>query len=472
MMKRAFLAALVALLIGLMDAQALFAEVKFDYGASLRLRQEIWDNVTHLGTTPSNAGTYDRNFFRIRTQLWGKVEIDKNYGAYLRIANEAKYYNGPYLLPQEGPSATPTELKAWEEDEIFIDNLYADFKNIFGLPVDIRIGRQDFLGEFGDGFVILDGTPGDGSRSFYFNAAKVVIKPHKDHSVTLAYLKNPKTDIYMPVVHTAIDNSNYWWNKRILNVSDESGFVVYGKSKFDIVALEPYYIYKTEDKFTIPGTSVWIQRSHLNTVGARIAVTPENWTIKAEYAHQFGEYTDGTKRQGDGLNASVGYKFKTVPLKPELEVGYVYLSGDDPHSAKNEGWDPLFSRAPMWNELYIYTLINETLRYGGAIPGYWTNLQIFRANLKLNIADNTAFSLGYNYMLAPESNGGFTPAVSPVIYSGTDKDRGHLFLGMLTHKFSKKIDAFVQAEHFLPGDYYTPETRSATFFRWQLQFKI
>ncbi len=35
------------------------------------------------------------------------------------------------------------------------------------------------------------------------------------------------------------------------------------------------------------------------------------------------------------------------------------MSGDDPSTDDNEGWDPLFSRWPKWSELYIYSLATE-----------------------------------------------------------------------------------------------------------------
>lgn len=467
-MKRALFAALVALLIGLMDAQALFAEVKFDYGAAFRLRQEIWDNLISLGTTPNTNTNYDRNFFRLRTQLWGKVEIDKTYGAYLRLTNEAKYYNGPYLNEQN----TPKVYRSLEEDEVFVDNLYVDFKKAFGLPVDVRIGRQDFLGEFGDGFLILDGTPSDGSRSFYFNAAKVIITPIKNHSITLVALKNTKTDIFLPSLHSSLaGNVNYFQEKRMLNASDETGIIVYSKNKFGFLSVDPYYIWKSEDAIYLPTAPTVRQapRSYLNTVGGRLEAKPENWTIKAEFAHQFGEYSNGVTRKADGGQASIGYAFKATPLKPELEVGYVYLSGDNPNTAgKNESWDPLWSRAPMWNELYIYTLINESVSKGGAIPGYWSNLQMFRINTKLHFCDSTNLMLGFNHMLAPESTSG----LNANMFSNSGKDRGNIYQAMLKHKFSDKINGFLQLEHFQPGSYYNGNARNATFFRWELQFKL
>lgn len=471
-MKRALFAALVALLIGLMDAQALFAEVKFDYGAALRVRQEIWDNIVTLGTSPTAPGNYDRNFFRFRTQAWGKVDVDDTFIAYLRLANEFKYYLGPYQLPQN--SGAYTVYRKMEEDEIFVDNFYAEYKKAFGLPVDLKIGRQDFLGEFGDGFLILDGTPGDGSRSFFFNAAKAVIKPHQNHSITLIALKNPKTDVFMPVLHSSIIQGNYFQDKRILNVSDEAGIIVYSKNKFfDFLSVDPYYIWKSEDKFTVPGSTAVTPRLNLNTIGGRIEAKPENWTIKAEFAHQFGEYSNGVDRKANGGQASLGYAFKQLPLKPELEIGYVYLSGDNPTTTgKNEAWDPLWSRAPMWNELYIYTLINETLSQGGAIPGYWTNLQMLRINAKVYFSDSTNLMLGYNYMLAPEKTNLTANATLRNMFGNNEKDRGRLYQAMLSHTFSKKIDGFLQLEHFQPGDFYNGNARNATFFRWQLQVKL
>lgn len=65
-------------------------------GASLRLRQEIWDNVVSLGT--ARDAQPDRNFFRLRIQLWDNVKFNDNLRFYLRLATEPKYYTGPFRL--------------------------------------------------------------------------------------------------------------------------------------------------------------------------------------------------------------------------------------------------------------------------------------------------------------------------------------------------------------------------------------
>ncbi|MCL4490656.1 MAG: alginate export family protein [Nitrospirae bacterium] len=447
---------LLLVLVSLLFVSSVYAEVKAGFGAALRLRQEIWDNVVDFKT----LNRPDRNFFRLRTSVWGKVDATKDLGAYLRLTNETKYYTGPFK-----PNA-PRNNDRLDEDEFIIDNLYFDAKNIFGLPVDVRIGRQDFLGPdmYGEGFLLLDGTPGDGSRTFYFNAAKATWKINQKNSVDLVFISDPQTDIYLPSMYPAHTGALYADHKRLLTTAKEDGIVVYGRNKItDSLAVEPYYIYKTE------GATSTAARLGLNTIGARVVYAiNKTWKAGGEYAHQFGEYTGGTDRVGDGGYVFVTGKFENTPWKPELDVRYVYLSGDDPNTAKREGWDPLFSRAPYWNELIIYSLPNETLRDSGPIPGYWTNMQIYKAGVKLYFTPQTNLGVAYQYLKANESTSGLTAAM----FTNRDKERGHLPTALLSHQFSKKVDGLLQYEYFIPGNFYSAQAKNATFFRWQLQVKL
>lgn len=460
-MRKKTLAVVMLLVLGtLLYVPFAQAETKFDYGAAFRLRQEIWDDVVTLGTTASGSGA-DRNFFRLRTQLWGKLDFNQNIGVYARLVNEAKYFSGPYTSYKTNP-----DRDRWDQDEVNVDNLYFDAKNVFGLPVDLRIGRQDFLGPdmYGEGFLIMDGTPGDGSKTFYFNAVKAKVRINDKNSVDFVYIDNTRTDTYMPSIHPSVKGSLYVDEKKVLTASREEAFVLYGRSKVsEKVLIEPYYMYKTEHGFA--KTS----QLDLNTVGARLVATIDNWKFGGEFAHQFGDYDDGTDRTGNGGYVFVGRKYENTTLKPEFDLRYVYLSGNDPNSSgKNEGWDPLFSRNPSWNELIIYPLLNETAAYGGGgMPGYWTNMEILKATLMLNFTPNTKLALAYQYLWAPEQSG-----IKSAMFSNDGKSRGHLPTAILNHKFMKNLDGMLQLEYFIPGNYYTDKTDNATFFRWQLQFKI
>lgn len=186
--------------------------------------------------------------------------------------------------------------------------------------------------------------------------------------------------------------------------------------------------------------------------------------MRAEYAHQFGKYDNDIDRTANGGYLFFGRKHEKVAFKPEWELGYVYLSGNDRSTAKHEGGDPLFNRTPMWNDLYIYTIISETAADGGAAPGYWTNLHLYKAGLKLSLASTTNLAISYQYLRADQ----YTAATG--MLSGNGKERGHLGTLMLTHAFTKQITCFLQVEYFIPGNFYVDQAQKAAFLRWQLQY--
>lgn len=502
-MKKFYAALLLSMAAAVVFASSVWADddLKLDYGASERVREEIWNNVIDLhtlphtdpGGIPAYNSFKERDFFRFRTSLWGSVNYNENQnnslGLYVRVTNEAKEYLGSdnYRLPQnmdKGNSViSSSDMVHFEQDEIFFDNLYTDYKKIFGGPVDLRLGRQEL--NYGEGFLVSEGTPGDGSRSFYFNALKATVNITPNNSVDLVYIDDTKTEQFLPEVHGSV-NSNwaygYFDHKRILNTSNEQGLVLYSKNKIGNFNVEPYYIYKTEASFSesepggvLPGN---IPRLNLNTLGARFVYDDSTWKAGAEFAHEFGKYDKGglypggLDRTGNGGYAFVGYDFKNTPLKPYAELRYVYLSGNNNNNPSRDGsWDPLFSRQPYWNELFIYTLILETLKYSNGVPGYWTDLEIYKASVKLNFTNDFNATLSYQYLVAPQTTNLTGPGLTGM-FSNSGTVIGSLPTSLLYYKFNKNIDGFVQWEYLLPGNFYTTQAKDASFFRWQLQFKI
>jgi hypothetical protein len=480
-MFKKLLALTIVLCLGcIVFISAASAEMVFKYGAAERIRQEIWDNVIDLKllrNQPFSAGLKDRSFFRFKTSLWGGVDFDENTGLFLKLTSEIYNNLGPYKYPTSDGGVTHLD-----ENEMVFDNLYLKANKVFGLPVDLKIGRQDFLmgpDKYGERFLISDGNPNDGSRTFYFNAAKAKWSINENHNVDFVYITNQWQDRYLPAWRTAIANSpTYYDNKRILNASDEQAFMVYSRNKIsENFTVEPYYIFKKEDEMKTPPFPVATPELDLNTVGAYAVYTSGPWTFGGEFAYQFGEY-DGAKsaggysgqdREGYGGYLYGKHKFADVALKPELELRFVYLSGDDPDTDKNENWNPLFSRAPSWNELLIYTQIFEVMADSGGIPGYWTNSQLFMAKLSMMVTESTKLALSYQYWRANEEAQPLAP-MAAMFDDG--KERGHLPTIFIMHKFNKYIDAFLQYEYFIPGDFYGDDAKNAQFLRWQLQFKI
>jgi len=477
MVKKYFKVIFFVLICVVFFSEDVMAEIKTDFGGSVRLRQEYWENVIDFETT----GAPDRNFFRLKTNLWGKVDFTKDIGIYGSLTNEARYYMGNYMpfeIAPGKPGYETSESDQWDEDELVIDQLHFTYNNILGLPFDIRIGRQNFIGPtgYGEYFLILDGTPGDGSRTAYFDAIKATWRINKSASLDLIYLSNSQSEDLLPSLNPSRSDylAGYVDNERLLNISDEKGFIAYLKTKpTENLTIEPYYMFKQEDgvghNYTQgPGPT---DELSIHAVGARAMYKIANWTIRGEFAHQEGEYDsvgEDRDREGNGGYLFFGQKFADVKMKPEWELGYVYMSGDDPDTKKHEGWDPLWSRGPSWNEIFTYTLVYETMGDGGAIPGYWTNLHLFMARAKLALSEKTSCSLSYQYLRADEE----TSAKNPAMFSNDSKDRGHIGVAYLNHTFTKQLTGFLQLEYFKPGDFYTDDADDAVFFRWELQFKF
>jgi hypothetical protein len=431
------------LLVFLSFSITVFADGVFDYGFYLRLRQEYVENVFDFNKASIMR---DDNYFRLKASVWGKWNFSDDVNMFVKLTTEPKYY-----LSTTGQMSGGKELK---DQEIFFDNLYLDVKNAFGMPVDLRLGRQDFLMTHGEGFLIMDGTPSDGGRSLYFNAAKATLKFDEKNSLDIIYTQNTYQDEYLPLINDQDRNIIY-------PKMDERAVILYGKFKVDDnLSVEPYYIHKIEDAHTRAGN--YIEKLKLNTVGKRAVYNFAPWSLRGELAYQFGEYDDNRDRSGLGGYIFLKRAFTETKLSPTLDIGYAYLSGDgNPYAGdKDKGWNPLFSKWPWLSELYVF---HSAIERGEV--GYWTNLQIWRAKTDMKMTDKTGFCLAYNYLRANDN-----PA--PAVFFGTGKERGHLGQVQLTHKFNKNIDGLLLLEYFKPGNFYASDRDNALFFRWQLQMNF
>ena len=154
-----------------LGAAAAFAEITFDAGADLRVRQEFYDNVMGLpGGGLQSTSPYGKyvNRMRFRPRVWGEVRFGDKLRVYSRLADEFRWN----VQPNTRSSAFP--------DELFLDNLFVEGKGLFDGLLDFTVGRQDILNLYGLGRVFQDGTPGDGSRSLFSDMARFTLNFEDD----------------------------------------------------------------------------------------------------------------------------------------------------------------------------------------------------------------------------------------------------------------------------------------------------
>jgi hypothetical protein len=403
---------------------------KFKWGLEERIRQEYVKNATTLTKDETN-----RNYFRFRTKLWMEATPHEWLKAYVRLGNEFRAWMAPNLNS--------------DLNEVFFDNLYVESVRPFELPVSMKVGRQDIT--YGNGFIFLEGTPLDGSRSVYFDAIKGTV--HVDAL---------KTDIDGLVIEcNRMDRKFFKFNPsdQALNSDEIQAYGYYLTSKIfgDPLTIEQYYIYKDGHGQPWPA-STFSNNSKINTWGARLSGKPiENFKYETELAVQSGKQGP-TEKSGLGGYVIGTYNFP-VKCKPTLSTGYYYLSGDDPDTNKREDWDPMFSRSTYYGDLLLFLFGRE----GGI--AYWNNLHTIQVSGSICPVSWWHSALSYNKLWADEN-----PLVGTAGFS-TGRDRGDLVRWMNKFNLTKNVSTLFQLELFDPNDYYVSEAEDALFMRWEILIK-
>jgi hypothetical protein len=437
-----------ALLLCASLAQAADPAPAWSGGADLRLRQEMFDNAIWLDDRNDD---HKRGFQRYRARAWGQAAPTDNFQAHGRLMWEGRHYSTLDL-----PSTVPHDDTY--NGALMFDSLYLRADKLAGLPLSLKLGRQDII--LGNGWLVFDGTPFDGSRTIYFDALRTT---HTRGDTTLEAI----------LIHNDAKSTLVLNNKDEDQIEqDERGLILHARNKWSPeTGVEAFYIYKDNAKSTGEAAPRWYNNGaaagsfaddgHTNAVGARIETRlSERWSLRAEGAYEWGKRVNGKPTDGDlrafGVNGRLTRQIGG-DWNQRAHLGYEFLSGDDPDTSDNEAFDPLWGRWPQWSELIIYTYATENR------IGEITNLQRLNLGWAAKVHPKAEVSLDYHALFADENTrcgGG---------YSCDDDFRGHLLTGWIRARFDKTISGHLVAEYFMPGDFYeSPKNDNAWFFRAEL----
>ncbi len=397
-----------------------------DFSFSYRARIESWDNAIGFDKDADASTTWLRN--RLSYGITYKPSPTFDFG--LKLTDEFRYYLNP-------------AGRACSLDEIVVDQLYVTWREPFRVPVDITLGRRNL--KFGEGFIIMDGTPLDGSRTGYFNAARIDWRMDNAHLLSAFYLYQQDYDTWLPIIND---------QDRLLIEQPEEGLGLHWAYAAGGRSYSAYLIRKNiHDTDNLPVT--W----GINTLGARLsAPVIAQLGITAEAACQTG------KRDNNNLSAFGGFAYTTystgwaMKLPKTISIGGLYLSGDDPGTPEWEGWEPLWGRWPLWSESYLYSLLREE----GV--GYWTNLASIFVKTAINISSKSKLLLTYHHLFAPE----IQEADS---YYGAGNHRGDLFIARLDYGFDANLTGHFLVEHFDPGDFYFDSADDYLWVRFEIMMQ-
>ena len=426
-------------------------------GADIRARYETFDNL------PANGPLGDRwSYFRFRSRAFAKIDAG-DFTFHTRAVNEwRKLDNG------RGRNSYPFA------DQLVLDLLYAEYRaKISDTPFRTRLGRQEIM-DLGSLRVLGEGTAGDGSRTFTFNAARFTLTPVEKLNLDVIGIYNRWYD---ELAIGGLDGDIVRDRKRDLNGnrSDESGAVLYLADKRNAdFAYEGYYIWKHETKDargTIPGKTNGNIGRDTHTLGTRLLPKFTD-TLSGEFeaAGQLGKTEDHRNIYAFMLHGGITQNLEPVKgFTPYVTGAATMFSGD-----KNEGdnssvtaWNPVWGRLPHYGDL-------SGMQYPG-MSFWYQNLIYPHAEIGF-FNEKKTHSLRFQTgpMFAQCKNGSDVAAnqASDSHYRGWHFFSQYAFpLYANKDGILKDLSALVEADCILPGDYF--EQSSAIYFlRFQLLAKF
>jgi hypothetical protein len=435
-------------------------------GLDLRLRETYAHNIFGVNdqfgdagngsNSPANAN--DNHWQRYRTRLSAAWTLAPDVTFNTRLVWEFWSITDPertHINSLKSLAKQDTDFR-----EAIFDRMNLTFKNAFDAPMTVVIGRQDII--LGTGWLVLDGSPADGSRTIFFDAVRATVD------------LTDKTQLDLIGICQYDDESK--WLKPInhrdwihtTQKTDEKGFIAYVTDKsFENTQLEAYYMYKDEEpsEWSDGSESWWAtsegQDAEIHTFGGRIAQNlDQNWSYSVEVAKQFGKRNEESMT-GLGSNNSLKYAFNDE-LKNEMSLMYEYLSGDNTNTSQSEKFDTLWGDWPQYQrggdlQSYLWT-------FEGAL-GEVANLH--RTGLKHSFKPSKEWTMEtlYNLMWADQNEQTKSAAASDTpAYSANSYFRGQMITGLLTYSCCKNFKTQFLLDYFIPGSYYDQSNRDHAIF--------
>jgi hypothetical protein len=436
-----------------------------EQGGDFRFREDAGYNWKSFNPEPKVNGDDKSRWWweRYRTRLWDKFKLDDDISINTRFTWEVRQWNEPAVLWQR------TDL-----DEIIMDNFNLSMKHFLGLPATAIIGRQDIT--LGQGWLVAEGTPAplEGSRTFYFDAARFTFDLADKTTLDTIYIdQHPKSDWWLKPIN---DRNKY------VTLEEQQGAILYltDKSNKDM-QVEGYFMFVNNNPVdnishrnmlnTMGQVEQYSKKAEIYTFGGALSgpVINDSWNYRVEGAVQTGRsaspstavtaYNQTEELLAFGEKSTLEYSFKDG-LDNKLHVTYEYLSGDDPDTKRVESFNPLWGQWPQWSEMYQPYVT-------GMEDGLVSNLHRLDFGHKFKPNAQWEILTDWNLLWADKN----TFKSSPTKFTEDGKFRGHLFTCWAKYKFTKQLSGNLVGEYMMPGNYYAKTNNDdALYFHFTVTY--
>ncbi len=437
-------------------------------GGDLRFRptyaENLWDfddNGWDIPGLPDDT----REYYRFRPRIFFDWQMNDDMHAFVRLLKEW-YYGQDNEMP-----GYDVEAK-----DVAFDIAFVDWNDVFNTGINVRIGRQELI--YGEGFVIMEGTPFDGSQTFGFDAIKFSY-PFENGNIDVFAAKTHENDIQyeddedLYGIYTKYNVNDNWGIEPYILYRNKNDKPDYTSNRIDLSPKEQTLLLGARTTFqadlfggttfsmAAEGGKEWGEIDWTN-YDARIANLPANANVTA-HPFQHGDSQGEEDRDAWGGLIWGQLKQNNWMWTPSLKAGISYMSGDDPDTSDYEGWDDFYSESAKYSELLLYTMYDGfKFRTGENDPtlGTWTNMILPELAINFSPTERLGQMLRYTYFMADQKNG-----------PNDGDEMGQSLQWLTTYKFNEFLDGHFLVEYFTPGDYFINDD-DAWFIRLQLMYKF
>jgi hypothetical protein len=366
---------------------------------------------------------------RHRTRLFVKAEMARDVVGFVRIANQ-----------HWGEGVTDADR--WEadnkSDKLFVDAAWLEAPRFLGLPLTLRLGRQDVM--YGSGFVLFEGQSQTASTSMYLDGARARFAVSPTFDADLLWFKDQE-------------------NQRALTAHDDATLGGLYLTRHAERGGQEAYVLRREDQ---------LLHERIDLFGARATGGVGALDYAVEGALQRGDAAGGLDQEAWGVKTELGWSPAGAPAAPRFFIGFVGLSGDDPATADaNERWDVFQGGWPQFGDIFAWTWLN--LGAGNAVgrfdPGYADGSCVIGEVVYGNLLMPT---LGVSLQPAADWTAKLSTSRLTAQRVATGSDAiGACHQLTLRYRYSPQLAFSLYAAFLEPGDAYGPDADTIHELYWE-----
>ena len=321
-----------------------FANSLYDNPKEPGVEEDLSDQWFEGYVKPAISGTYT---FASTSQLYGK----------LSAVGERTYGSVPADFGFDVSSFGPEDLSIGWRSGKSIPSLGEN-------GLDFVIGRTQY--RLGHGFLVWDGAAEGGSRGGYWTNARKAFE-----FAAIARLA--------PRSHTF---ESFYLDKDELE-EGETGSRLWGAnyeySIGEATTVGATYMRWLADEAVRPG------RDGLNVFNVRAYTAPISQHPDLSFEFEYASERNGEALNSNAWTAQGAYEFSDVTWKPTVTYRYAFFEGDDPDTADNEAFDPLFLGFHDWGYWWQGEIAGEY---------FLSNSNLKSHLVRLHVTPNDAISGG------------------------------------------------------------------------------